>query len=592
MALMAALLLPVSFLLAQTSTVNYGPSAEDFPNPERGFYRYSETKASSYDLLEASTISNYRNLQMPFGANYSVHSTLVFRYFVLDGFTAAPISQTYLDLMQQDFDSTRTAGAKLIVRFAYTIAPNSGSCAVGWNCPPYGDAPKSRILSHIAQLEPVLKANADVIAAVQMGFIGTWGENYYTDHFGDASPNGLGHLTSQNWTDRKEILQALLDALPAERMVQVRYPQMKQKFVHGNAAPTSSAAITPAQAHNGSDLARIGIHNDCLLASPADYGTYTGYDNPVGDDTTNLKPYFAAEGKFVVVGGETCGDADLDPFNNCAASGGGAYGDTELRRMHYSYLNADFNHDVNNDWTGTCMEGIKKNLGYRLALQGGTFTDAAQPGQSVTLGFTLVNEGYAAPFNPRGVEVVLRHATSGETWFAKLSDDPRFWLGHGATHTVGAALCLPSDLPTGNYEMLLNLPDPMASIYERPEYALRLANTLPGGGDVWEAATGYNQLGHQITVNGTASNATCMGEVGFVRSSAYSEACVQNLNIEGIHLPGGKYYSEGELTSSATTIAAGETVRLQSGSGVLLSQNFEVEAGAEMVVEIAACVSN
>ncbi|MGB0930603.1 MAG: hypothetical protein ACPGVB_07495 [Chitinophagales bacterium] len=37
--------------------------------------------------------------------------------------------------------------------------------------------------------------------AVQNGFIGVWGEQYYTDYFGDASDEGAGKLTNQNWQD-------------------------------------------------------------------------------------------------------------------------------------------------------------------------------------------------------------------------------------------------------------------------------------------------------------------------------------------------------------------------------------------------------
>ena len=95
---------------------------------------------------------------------------------------------------------------------------------------------KMTMLGHIAQLRPVLQKNADVIAVLQQGFIGIWGENYYTDYFGDASENGAGKILDNNWTDRNELLKALLDALPKDRMVQVRTPQMKQKFVFGPGA--------------------------------------------------------------------------------------------------------------------------------------------------------------------------------------------------------------------------------------------------------------------------------------------------------------------------------------------------------------------
>ena len=118
------------------------------------------------------------------------------------------------------------------MRFCYTVA-NSGSCPEGFICPKYGDAPKNIVLNQIAQLKPLLQDNADVIACLQMGFIGTWGENYYSDYFGDPSSNGKGKLTDKNWSDKNEVLKALLDALPQSRMIQVRTPQMKQRYVYG-----------------------------------------------------------------------------------------------------------------------------------------------------------------------------------------------------------------------------------------------------------------------------------------------------------------------------------------------------------------------
>lgn len=70
------------------------------------------------------------------------------------------------------------------------------------------------MVHHIAQLAPVLKKNADVIATVQEGFIGLWGEGYYSDYFSTPNPDEPGAMliTEQNWTDRATVLKALLAA--------------------------------------------------------------------------------------------------------------------------------------------------------------------------------------------------------------------------------------------------------------------------------------------------------------------------------------------------------------------------------------------
>ena len=46
-------------------TVNYTAIATDFPNPERGFYRYSEVKASNFISLNIAELKSYRSWVLP-----------------------------------------------------------------------------------------------------------------------------------------------------------------------------------------------------------------------------------------------------------------------------------------------------------------------------------------------------------------------------------------------------------------------------------------------------------------------------------------------------------------------------------------------
>ena len=513
------------YLSAQT-TVIYQQSNADFPNPERGFYRYSATHSDDYLPLDEATITAYRQLHQPFGADYEIYSTLVFRYFFLDDFKSSQISQEYLDLMQTDFNTARKAGIKLIPRIAYTETVNPNGCD-NWICPPYGDAAKAWVLVHIGQLAPLFAANQDIIACIQMGFIGVWGENYYTDFFGDASRKPDFKLTDNNWSDRIEVLNALLDAVPASRMIQVRYPQMKQRTIYGITAPTTSAAMTLTEAFTGSDKARLGFHNDCLLASDADFGTYTDYGNssdPSMDDVANLKPFVADDGQFVVVGGETCDDV-YSPQNDCAGTDPLAMADTDLEYLHYSYLNAQYNNDVNNDWEAQgCMDNIKRRLGYRFELQGGTYSDAAQPGQIIQVDIDLKNTGFASPFNARAVELILINTSTSEKWYALLPDDPRSWFAGNGIHTIDHDLCIPPEMAGGTYELYLNLPDTMPLITRNPAYAIRLATLLPDNSDTWQESTGYNRLGHTVSIDNSAANAACNGEITFTATSSLRSA--------------------------------------------------------------------
>ncbi|ALL06211.1 hypothetical protein AQ505_12345 [Pedobacter sp. PACM 27299] len=479
--------------------LSYAESTEDFPNPERGFYRYSEVNSSNYEVLSAEELKGYRSPQSIQSANYKVSSTLVFRYYILDDVVSTAISASFISNIKKDFEAARTAGVKLIPRFVYTATAKPGNCPEGFICPLYGDAPKAIILNHITQLKPVLRENADVIACVQLGFIGTWGEQYYSDFFGDASSNGGqgNKLLDNNWRDRIEVIKALLDAVPADRMIQLRYPQIKQRYIYGINSLITSAALTESNAFNQSDIARLGFHNDCFMASVNDFGTYEDYGNsstPRTSDGTvinTLKDYFKADSKFVVVGGETCSD-DYSPANDCEPAG---KIQAELASLHYSFINAHYNNAVNNDWQdGGCMDNIKRNLGYRFVLQTAALPDNAVKGTVMNITLNLKNVGYASPYNKRPLKLVLRNTASGEVKSFGLSADVRKWYSGVVTVTEGVPI--PADFPAGDYEMLIQLPDAYASIAARPEFSIRLANA-----NVWEAATGYNKLNHTVKIN-------------------------------------------------------------------------------------------
>ncbi len=288
-------------------------------NPERGFYHHTETHycadGTGYTPLDVSTLRNFRTQE---------NITQILRVFYLEKFAGQDaLDKAYLDKVRADFRTIRAAGVKAIVRFAYALPGD------GWPPPtPYGDAPLPRVLKHINQLTPILRENSDVIELVQEGFIGLWGEGYYTDYFSDPADPSI--VTDQNWADRKAVTDALLRALPRDRMIQVRTPYMKQR-TYG--VPTGTAGgLDAAHAYDGSPVARIGHHNDCFLASPDDFGTYLS--DPIELD----KDFVAQDSNYLPQGGETC--AVNSPRSDWPSAS------AEMASMHFSFLNTDYNQDV------------------------------------------------------------------------------------------------------------------------------------------------------------------------------------------------------------------------------------------------------
>lgn len=482
-------------LQAQNVKKYYKENNEDFGNPERGFYYPTGTRAGNFQLLDTQRINRFRyHVQSIDGLNYIVNISLIYRGYELDTFKDKPLSAAFLNNLQKDFDAIRNAGLKLVLRFAYTNSSHGGDCKDEYKiCPPYGDAPVHIVMQHVQQLKPLFQKNADVIAVLQQGFIGIWGENYFTDYFGCATDDGEGRIMDSSWQHRNEFLKALLDAMPKDRMVQVRTPQIKQRYVYGPRSALNAAPLVATEAFTLSDKARIGLHNDCFLASADDYGTFYDYGNSVSKrDTANfvMRKYFEADSRYVAVGGETCDDA-YSPQNDCEPFG---HAETEMRKMHYSYLNALYNTNVTNDWdSGGCIKSIKQKLGYRFVLKNASFPKAVTKGKAFTITIALENSGYASPFNPRPVQLILRNKRTGAiTTFNFKTNIQRWFTGK---ISLQQQFVLSSSVEKGEYELLLNLPDGYKSLQGNPAYSIRLANE-----NVWEERTGFNNLNHTVII--------------------------------------------------------------------------------------------
>lgn len=450
---------------ADTATVVYQPSLENFPNPERGFYRQVAPFFLGLQRYPLTSLSYLRAEGM----------SLVRAYYVIDEFIDLPLTPAFLDALHADFAAVRTSRVKIIIRFAYSFPcfGVSGPCDPGGYGPT--DAPLARVLGHIQQLAPVLQANSDVIAFMEMGFIGAWGEWH-------TSTNNLVTSSRLLNSHSTAIADAVLTALPADRMAALRYPYHKQSLYGPD-------PLTAAQAFNGTAKARVGAHNDCFLADATDTGTYDNPANPA-HDAEYFKNYLHADNRFVPQGGETCSSGPAaQPYISCANALG------ELARMRWSTINTEFEPGVIDLWKSQgCYDEIARRLGYRFRLLDATLPRAAIPGGSLRVVINLVNDGWAAPYNARPAELVLRNTATSQVHTFPLPVDPRFW-GGGESHTVDHTLSLPAGIPAGTYRYLLHLPDPEPLLKGVAEYSVRLANL-----NVWESATGFNDLLATVTI--------------------------------------------------------------------------------------------
>jgi hypothetical protein len=393
-------------------------------NPERGLYAFR-------DLRALGRVDDVRAAGM----------TLVYGQVLIPEYRDRDLDQPLLDRLSAAFAAIRAAGVKVVPRFYYAEGLEA-------------DAPLERVLGHIRQLTPLLRANADVIAVLQPGFVGAWGE-WHSSTSGLTAPEA-----------RKQIFEALLAALPAERMTMSRRPAFKQEAFGG--------PLTAATAFTGEPLARVGHVNDCFLDGPDDNGTY---------QLPGEADYVAADSAFVPVGGETCALAGERTACPSALA--------ELGRLHWSFLNSEYHAEVLAGWKRDgCLAAIKCRLGYRLLVLRHESPRLVRRGETVTLSLRLVNDGFARVYNPRPVHLML----VGPQRLVLATDlDPRRW-GPGETVDLVLSGVVPASAPRGEYQLGVWLPDAAETLRADPAYALRFANV------VWDASGGTNMLDASVTL--------------------------------------------------------------------------------------------
>jgi len=393
-------------------------------------------------------------------------NTLERSYMDLENFNDNDvISQNWLDDRRDEFQEALRDGKKLVPRFHYM-----------WGCETHKEAPLDRILKHIEQLEPLLRENSDLIALVETGFIGLWGEWHY---FGCNDQYDL--LNPEN---QKQILFKLLSVLPEDRMVVLRYNWYKRE-IFGTDEP-----LGPDSAFSGSYRARVGHQNDCFGYNESDRGTYQGG----GDFIEDQKNYLSLDNRYVPQEGETCGTSS---YSACGTA------EVDLERMHWDFVSSG---GLHGQWEDQgCEKKIHMYFGYRIALRNAALPDRVRTGDQFIGSINLQNVGWGKIYNPRGCELVFKNVANSETITVPIAIDPRRWCMTDSVVTQKINVSLPADMEEGTYKVYLNLPDISERLHDRKEYSIRLANK-----NVWEDATGYNSLDHEVfvspTVEGTAIN--------------------------------------------------------------------------------------
>ncbi|XP_071104254.1 uncharacterized protein [Haliotis cracherodii] len=443
----------------------YSSSMDHLENPHRGFVDQIVGTASHFDPLTVSHLDSERRRS---------GMTMVWRTYVLDTFRTKAMSADFLHKIRVDLTNVHTAGMTVVLRFCYTFHMNQHA--------PYGDATEHQILQHIQQLKPIFHDFEGVITSVEAGFIGTWGEWYYTTYFGDPEHRNF-HIdpyygyTPQQWQGRKNVLTALLDAVPQSIQVQLRYPGQKIAMFH----TTKPITYADVNKNTKSYVARIASHNDCFLSSDNDVGTYK--------NASIERPYLAAETRYLIIGGETCRLTKNDR-DHCPTAL------SEMKTFHWTWLNQQFDKDMYNLWAREgCYEEVHRKLGYRLRLTESILPDSVQKGGDFCVHLTLTNDGFAAPVKEMDVTLVMHDKASGKYYGTPITSvDVRVWQPN-EHHTIATSVNIPTNIPAGQYDLYLAIGDKIMK--HESDYYVLLANN--GGVPVY--SEGLNDLKHTLHVS-------------------------------------------------------------------------------------------
>lgn len=506
-------------------------NATVFSNPERGFH-------NRYEIIDDVSVNDYASaatsiagfnpdaIDRTFARAKASGNTIIHSYLHLDKYkTTDVLPQALLNNLSSGLAAIRTAGLKIVLRPAYT-----------WSEMP--SVPEARIIGHISQINTVISANADVVAYLESGYLGPWGE-WHSSLYTDYTKQSEGEI-------RYRIVKKLLDTTPASMPIVIRYP-MALKEALEIPTPAGSAALTQT------DRDRLGFHNDCFLYNEADRGTY--------DKVTWLGTFSIAQqqqyvfdlntsyGGNKMVGGETCD-------GNGRNDAGAVTVQSEMAALNFTEINVDFWDGAINLWKAanlsaagndpaeTAFVRLQRKMGYRLRLVDATFPTSATAGGSFTFSANLSNNGYAGIIKPRPIFLVLE---SGSNRFnLQMSNvDVRKWIP-GANSLAQQTVTLPSNIPAGTYKLALWLPDSASGLQSRPEYSIRLANQ-----GIWDTAMGYNVLSNAITITGGGgATATSM--------PTYTRTPTPTLTPTPTSTPSG--YAAYEAESGSNTLAGGATV--------------------------------
>ncbi len=375
------------------------------------------------------------------------------------------LDETFFTNFRKTLENCRRNGCTIGIRFRYD--------ANGVRDPE--PATFEQMVKHIEQIreDGFLEEYQDIIAYVESGFVGCYGEQW-----------GGKYCSIE---DKAKLLDLLLDVVPDPIPVTVRTPNIFAKWAGIEEADLGEYTVEP-----GSKASRVGLYNDGYMGSDSDLGTFH-------DRQRDLK-WLRGQTITSYYGGEFSGNLDFAKKYDTYLPENAV---PEMYYTHLSYINSNI-YSLYKDYTfgeaydvegvdnsayygETVFQFIRDHLGYRFVLRDSDLSESVPQNGVLEVCTKIENTGFANPIMPQKAEVILEK--DGNYIRTEVDADTSKWYSC-TTVSPEFSLKLPGGIEPGEWNVYLKLSAGENSVGETPMRSVHFANH-----GVWNSAIGANYLG-------------------------------------------------------------------------------------------------
>lgn len=466
------------------SEIDYTETLSNILNPERGFYHALEAKLSKNNtncLWDERYIEKYTNQFSLFHLRVGLEE-----FSTNAGGNDSLISPVALETLDKTLAIFRKKNTTVIMRFSYNVKGITDNNGRYLNAEPSMDI----IEKHITQLGNVLKNYYDIIASVETGMLGPWGEQHSTI---------IGDSSIENSYTYYRLVEAWLKALPSGRSITVRRPLYFTYWTNHKynleLTTINLSRFNILDYPQYLDLKRVGVFNDGYLGSSSDLGTYVDRDSELA--------WLNTQAKYTLFGGEVVADSKTGGIGKYNSVN---YLEKEALLTHTSYLNYYWNytkvisaweknqyHGENDYYSNQTSEYtyVANHLGYRFVLRKSELANDLRSNKIYLKG-KIENVGFGNVVNQKIVEVIVQN--ENKSLYFQVAFDVNNILSKETVDYL-FEIELPQDLNAGEYDVLLKISD----IHELKRTNLRSIQ-FANSDEYWNKDLGANFLG-KIYIN-------------------------------------------------------------------------------------------